>query len=80
MEIRTSDAQVFMRLAYLVAALDRARFSREQLEVIDAAIEACERVKAQDEYNKNRKKAYIQEKRKADPNYGQPARRKKEAE
>ena len=80
MDIRATDADTFVRVTHLIASLDRTRFSDEQLEIIDAALEACERVKASKEHTNNRQRKYIQEKRKADPNYGQPARRKKEAE
>lgn len=72
MEIRTSDARTFIRLTHLVTALDRSRFTDEQLEIVDAAIEAIERVEASITYNNERKKKYITEKRaETDSYYGQ---------
>lgn len=71
MDIRTSDADTFIRLTHLVAALDRKRFTDEQLEIIDAAVEAIVRVEERKEYNNARQRAYMAEKRKDDSYYAQ---------
>ena len=72
MDIRTSDARTFIRLAHLVASLDRNRFTEEQLEVVDAAVEAIDRVEARIEYNNNRQRKYMQDKREENgPAYAQ---------
>lgn len=69
MDIRTSDARTFIRLAHLVASLDRSRFTDEQLEVVDAAVEAIDRVEAKIEYNNNRQRKYMQDKREENGSY-----------
>ena len=76
MDIRTSDADTFVRVTHLIASLDQSKFSDEQREIIQAALEACERVRKQKEYNNERQRKYIAEKRKADRDYGMPSRRK----
>lgn len=77
MEIRTSDVETFIRAAYLLASLDRNRFSAEQLEVVDAAADAVGRAKERIEYDRNRKSAYMKKRRKDDTYYGQQSRNPK---
>lgn len=79
MEIRTSDADTFVKAAYLLGTLDRSRFTEEQLEIVDSALEAIERVKQAKIYNNERKKKYVQAKREADPTYAQRYERKEHA-
>lgn len=76
MEIRTSDARTFIRLTHLVAALDRSRFTDEQLEIVDAATEAIERVEESIAYNNERKKKYVAAHRKEDPDYAREEAKK----
>ena len=76
MELRASDADIFVRSTHLLASLDRKRFSEEQLEIIDAALAACERVQAERERRNKYQTKYIAEKRKADPSYAQSEERK----
>lgn len=79
MDIRTSDADTLVRAAYLLGTLDRSRFTDEQLEIVDAALECVERVKAKKEYNNTRQREYMAKKRVADPTYAQRVVRKESA-
>lgn len=76
MEVKAPDCEALMRAAYLLASLDRARFSSEQLEVVDKGIKAAESMRANIESYRERQRTFMMEKRKADPTYGMSYERK----
>ena len=71
MDIRTSDADTLVRAAYLLGTIDRSMFTKEQLEIVDSALECIERVKERKEYNNTRQRKYIAKRREENPTYGQ---------
>ena len=77
MEVKAPDCEALLRAAYLLASLDRARFSAEQQEVIDNGIKAAESMRARMENYRERQRSFMAEKRKADPTYGQTYTAKK---
>ena len=69
MEVRTSDAETLMRAVHLLGALDRSRFTKEQLEVVDSAVDCVDRLKKSMQATREYKARYVAEKRKKDKAY-----------